>query len=61
MKTFADYPRSSGKNELVQILETELQKINELLEEKRASGIKGLKDDKVFQEIKRNLQSFTPQ
>lgn len=58
LKTFADYAKSIGKNDLAAIFERELQKINELLEEKREAGIKSIEQDKVFEEIKRNLASF---
>lgn len=58
LETFTKYAKGIGKDELVTILERELQKINELLAQKRATGIKGLKQDKVFEEIKRNLLSF---
>lgn len=58
LETFAEYAKGIGRDELADILERELQKMLELLEEKRGAGIKGLKQDKVFEEIKRNLLSF---
>jgi len=59
LETFVEYSRSINKNDLVVIFERELQKINELLDEKIKAGIKTIKDDKVFEEIKRNLLLFT--
>jgi len=58
LKTFAEYAARTDKKDLVDILERELQKINELSEEKRKAGIKSIGQDKVFEEIKRNLQMF---
>ncbi|MCR4276111.1 MAG: hypothetical protein NUV90_01875 [Candidatus Parcubacteria bacterium] len=58
LKTFAEYAKSIGKNDLTAIFERELQKINEMLEEKREAGIMSLEQDKVFEEIERNLASF---
>lgn len=59
LKVYADYARKIDQDELVPILEAELQKVRELLNQKRALGIRGLKGDKVFEEIKRNLAFFT--
>lgn len=62
LNAFAEYARKSdgeGAINVAQILEKELQKIHELLEEKKKRGLVGIKDDKVFEEIKRNLLSFT--
>lgn len=62
LKTFIEYAENSERKEaqsVVPILEKELQKIRELLEEKKKRGLVGIKDDKVFEEIKRNLVSFT--
>ena len=62
LNAFAEYAKKSGGKEaanVVPILEKELQKIQELLTEKKKAGLVGLKDDKVFEEIKRNLLSFT--
>ena len=58
LRTFADYARQGGKDDLVLIFEKELRKIHELLAEKKIQGIKTLASDKVFEEIKRNLLSF---
>lgn len=59
LETFADYARHTSKDALTAIFEAELQKIRTLLQEKKTSGMKGIKDDKVFEEIKRNLFSFS--
>lgn len=59
LEAFVQYAKSIGKNDVVPILAMELQKINELLVQKRATGLTGLKHDKVFEEIKRNLLLFT--
>ena len=59
LETFAEFAKNIGKPSLVPILELELQKIKELLAQKKALGIKGLKNDMVFEEIKRNLLYFT--
>jgi len=59
LKTFSEYATSIDRNELAPIFERESRKIGELLEGKKRTGIKGLKNDKVFEEIKRNLLSFT--
>lgn len=58
LKTFAEYARMGGKADTAALLEAELQKINELLAGKKADGIKSLQNDKVFEEIRRNLLSF---
>lgn len=61
LQAFADYARRNNTKEtenVVPILEKELQKIQELLTEKKKAGLAGLKDDKVFEEIKRNLAFF---
>lgn len=59
LEVFSAYARSIGQNDVALILEVELQKIKELLAQKKAVGLKGLKNDKVFAEIKNNLASFT--
>lgn len=62
LDAFVAYARKNGGEETARvapILEKELQKIRELLEEKKERGLVGLKDDKVFEEIKRNLLAFT--
>ena len=59
LRTFADYARAKGKDQMSTILEIELKNIRELLQEKRKAGIATIKDDKVFEEIKRNLLYFT--
>lgn len=64
LKAFIEYAENSEGKEargVVPILEKELEKIRELLEEKKKQGLVGIKDDKVFEEIKRNLLSFTVQ
>lgn len=58
LEAFAEYAERTGKTELVTIFRKELQKIRELLAEKKEAGIASMKDDKVFAEIKRNLASF---
>ncbi len=58
LETFAEYAERTGKTELVPVFRRELQKIRELLAEKKGAGIAAMKDDKVFAEIKRNLLSF---
>lgn len=63
LETFERYANKSEKREvqnLAPILGRELWKIRSLLEEKRKMGILGMKDDKVFEEIRKNLHSFTP-
>lgn len=63
LEAFAAYAGRSEASEntkaLVPILNQKLQEIKNLIREKRATGITGIKDDKVFEEIKRNLQIFT--
>ena len=59
LKTFADYARRTGKPDVAIILEHELRKIQELLAAKKEHGITTIAGDKVFEEIKRNLASFT--
>lgn len=58
LKAYAAYAATKGKTYAQALFERELQKINELLEEKRKAGIKSVKQDKVFEEIRRNLASF---
>ncbi len=58
LETFVEYAKSVGGTTLVPILELELQKINEMLAQKKAAGLTGLKNDRVFEEIKRNLLFF---
>lgn len=58
LKTFAAYARRTDKRQAAAIFETELQKVRELLEEKKRLGISGIPDDKVFLEIQRQLSSF---
>ncbi|MFI5260237.1 MAG: hypothetical protein ACHQU0_00350 [Candidatus Paceibacteria bacterium] len=58
LKTFADYSRKSGRSETAVLLEAELRKIEELLAMKKAAGIQSLPNDKVFEEIRRNLSLF---
>ena len=59
LHTFAEYAAAIGRNDLVPILEQEFRKIKDLLDEKKKNGIQSLPHDKVFEEIKRNLLSFT--
>ncbi|MHB1163271.1 MAG: hypothetical protein ACYCZZ_01960 [Minisyncoccota bacterium] len=59
LETFADYAKRTGKDAVADIFAAELLKVRELLQEKKRNGMKGIKDDKVFAEIKRNLLSFT--
>lgn len=58
LETFAAYAKRIGKTEIVSVFERELQKIRELIAEKKAAGIQSFAHDKVFEEIKRNLLSF---
>lgn len=58
LRTFAKYAADIGKQDLAPVFERELQKIEELLAEKREAGITGIEQDKVFDEIQRNLASF---
>jgi hypothetical protein len=58
LETFAAYAKSIGKDDTASILERELQKVRELLKEKRKAGLKSIKNDKVFEEIKRCLVLF---
>ena len=58
LRAYAAYAAKIGKTYSQALFERELQKIHELLAEKRTAGIQGLKDDRVFEEIRRNLASF---
>lgn len=58
LQTFARYARDIGKIDLALILEKDFIRVSELLQQKKDAGIKGIKDDRVFEEIKRNLAAF---
>ncbi len=58
LKTFAGYARRIGRENLAVILETQLKKVEEIMGEKRAAGIKVIESDRVFEEIKNNLAAF---
>lgn len=58
LETFADYARRTGKDSIATIFDAELLKVRELLHEKKKDGMEGIKDDKVFAEIRRQLISF---
>ncbi len=63
LETFESYAKKSDRREvksLAPIMERELWKIRGLLEEKKKNGIVGVKGDRVFEEIRRNLHSFMP-
>ncbi|MHB0865665.1 MAG: hypothetical protein ACYC1Y_02065 [Minisyncoccota bacterium] len=59
LETFADYARRADKDAVATIFDAELLKVRELLREKKKNGMKGMKDDKVFAEIERQLLSFS--
>jgi hypothetical protein len=59
LHAFAKYARDRGQIDVANLLEIELQKINELLAMKKTDGIKSLSNDKVFEEIRRNVLSFS--
>lgn len=58
LETFAEYAKSVGGTDLAAILTLKLQEVDEMLAQKKAAGLTGLKDDRVFEEIKRNLLHF---
>jgi len=58
LKTFADYATRVNQPELAAILNSELTQISALMREKREAGIETITHDNVFDEIKRNLESF---
>lgn len=58
LEAFAEYAKSAGRAELAAILTHKLQEVDTMLATKRAGGLTGLKDDRVFEEIKRNLLFF---
>lgn len=59
LQTFAQYARDIGREDLSLILDRGFQKINELIQQKISAGIKKTEHDRVFEEIKRNILSFT--
>ncbi len=62
LEAFIEYAENSEVEEaqgVAPVLEKELRKVRELLEEKKKQGLVGIKDDKVFEEIRRNLLLFT--
>ncbi len=61
LEAFTNYAKKNGERgseSLAPILERELWKIRELLEEKKKMGIVGVRKDKVFEEIRKNLRPF---
>jgi hypothetical protein len=55
LEAFAAYAKRTGKPELAAIFERELKKVREILAIKAKDGLKGIPEDKVFEEIRRNL------
>jgi hypothetical protein len=55
LETFAQYAERTGKGDLKNIFERELKKVKEILALKAKEGLKGIPEDKVFEEIRRNL------
>lgn len=58
LETFAEYAESAGRSDLVAILKLKLQEVDTMLAAKKTAGLTGLKNDRVFEEIKRNLLHF---
>lgn len=59
LAAYAAYAARIGKTYTAALFERELQKINDLLTEKKRAGLQPLPDDKVFAEIRRNLEAFS--
>ncbi len=58
LRAFANYARSTGKEGLAVILETQLHIIEEIMRAKREADIGAIEHDNIFEEIKRNMSSF---
>lgn len=58
LEQYAEYARGNDKPVLAQKIEIELAVLQNILAKKKGAGLRGLKNDKVFEEIKFNLLHF---